>query len=289
MSMVPKGIENIYQAHKSRVWTMASIDHRHVATGSEDGTIRIWNFYQGICIHILSGHQLAVFSIISLDDGKLLSASKDGTMKLWDILSGRCCTVVTESSSILTLLKFGSYIASGSHPFIKIYRISDLSSYKPHKNAIATLNGHSNSVYCLANSEKFLVSGSKDFSIIIWDISSFAFMKRFFGHTSTVCDVTIKNETLISSSLDSTIRVWDTRSGDCLKVLNQHNGCIHSIIHHDKFFISAGRDSRIIGWDLNKFGILFNFEDQNAVIDVMMMENGCLIGGSVDGNISISN
>ena len=83
--MVPLGVD-IFKSHKARVWTMVIIDYQHVATGSEDGTIRIWNYYRGECIRILSGHSLAVFSILKLDDGTLVSASKDGTIKFCKII-----------------------------------------------------------------------------------------------------------------------------------------------------------------------------------------------------------
>jgi WD40 repeat protein len=93
MSVSPT-VERICLGHKDRIWTMTKIDEKHVATGSEDGTIRIWNFKIGTCVHILSGHFLAVFSLLTLENGTLVSASKDGTIRFCKlfklILRGHC-------------------------------------------------------------------------------------------------------------------------------------------------------------------------------------------------------
>jgi WD40 repeat protein len=190
----------------------------------------------------------------------------------------------------LTILKFGNFIASGSHPTINIYSIDQLMSSRSSKPSIATLNGHSNSVYCLSQNGKFLVSGSKDSSIILWNLSSFGFVRQFVGHQHTVCDVSLlDNERIVSSSLDSSVRVWDMKTAECIKIMKYHCGCVHSIFRHEKFFLSSGRDAKITAWDFKKFNPIFTISDQCAIVDVLLMHEGHLFGGCVDGRLFVWN
>jgi WD40 repeat protein len=60
----------------------------YLASGSYNGTIKIWNAKTGELISTLTGHTRAVISISYSPDGKyLVGSSKDGFINLWDIAS----------------------------------------------------------------------------------------------------------------------------------------------------------------------------------------------------------
>jgi hypothetical protein len=66
-----------------------------VASGHNDGTVRLWDAVSGKAIRTLAGHAGAVMSVaFSPDSHTLASGSYDNTVRLWDIATGRCLAIL---------------------------------------------------------------------------------------------------------------------------------------------------------------------------------------------------
>jgi WD40 repeat protein len=61
-------------------------DGRHLVSGDEDTTIRIWDLVTGKEVQRLNGHAGIVRSVaIALDGRPLVSGDEQGTVRLWEL------------------------------------------------------------------------------------------------------------------------------------------------------------------------------------------------------------
>ncbi|MCS7161473.1 MAG: WD40 repeat domain-containing protein, partial [Gemmatales bacterium] len=72
--------------------------------------------------------------------------------------------------------------------------------------------GHTGSVYSVAVTPdgKYVVSGSRDNTVRLWDLASGKEVRRFTGHTNWVLSVAVSHDGkyVVSGSEDKTVRVW---------------------------------------------------------------------------------
>ena len=130
-------------------------------------------------------------------------------------------------------------------------------------NAYGTyVSGHSEEIISIAVSEDstFLVTGSRDYTVRIWALSSSTQIGMLEGHTSPIRSLSIsKSGSLIASGCsDSTIKLWDSHSQSLIGTLLGHSNWITSLkfTPDESFLVSASLDGTIIIWDLSTLKLL---------------------------------
>ena len=91
VSQVSSGRKNrlFYEINGSKSSLAWDSDSTRLASGSGDGTIKVWHLKGAPGTVTLRGHTYEVLSVAWSPDGtRLASASMDGTVKLWDVASG---------------------------------------------------------------------------------------------------------------------------------------------------------------------------------------------------------
>ncbi|KAH8797309.1 WD40-repeat-containing domain protein [Flagelloscypha sp. PMI_526] len=100
---------------------------------------------------------------------------------------------------------------------------------------------------------KYIVSGSQDKALQIWDADSGKQLRVLEGHTWPVFSVAFSPDgnRLVSGSQDRTIRIWNTQSGEELRILDGHTDTVRSVnFSPDGQQIVSGSDDKTVRiWD----------------------------------------
>ncbi|MGA8448412.1 MAG: hypothetical protein WB766_24975 [Roseiarcus sp.] len=95
-----------------------SPDGARVATGSSDGTARLWDAATGAAIETLTGHNLLINAVAFSPDGKqLLTGSFDNTARLWDLATGETVATLVGHKDYVWAVAFspdGKRVLTGS-------------------------------------------------------------------------------------------------------------------------------------------------------------------------------
>ena len=76
-----------------------------MTSGSDSGTIRIWNVESGQCIKLLEGHKKSVIGIEKLTDEQIIISPNDGTIKLWNVDSGERLRTFTDIQYLVNFVE----------------------------------------------------------------------------------------------------------------------------------------------------------------------------------------
>ena len=92
------------RGHRGYVNALAfSPDSKHLLTGSDDGTARVWNARSGALERTLRGHEGTVRSVSYSDDGqRIATAGSDGTVRVWPADGGDAVILVGHEGPVNT-------------------------------------------------------------------------------------------------------------------------------------------------------------------------------------------
>ncbi|OAX35682.1 WD40 repeat-like protein [Rhizopogon vinicolor AM-OR11-026] len=207
------------QGHYFDMNTLAyAPDGQTIATGGDDGKLKVWSVQNGFCFVTFSEHTAPITDITFAKHGSVLfSASLDGTVRAFDLVRYRNFRTFTSPSPVqfssIAVDPSGEVVAAGSTDTFEVFMWSVQTG-----KLLDILAGHEAPVSTLAFSPtgaNQLASGSWDRTIRLWSI---------FGRSRAVEPLTLSSDVLsvafrpdgvelAASTLDGQITFFDVRSG----------------------------------------------------------------------------
>ena len=96
---------------------------------------------------------------------------------------------------------------------------------------IATLQGHTSFLTCLAVVGNKVYSGSDDKTIRVWDAERLEHIATLQGHTDAVSCLTVIGGKVYSGSRDKTIQVWDAERHEHVATLRGHTDAVSCLTY----------------------------------------------------------
>ncbi|KAJ3535234.1 hypothetical protein NM688_g7006 [Phlebia brevispora] len=192
-------------------------DGQNVATGGDDGKVKVWNTISGFCFVTFSEHSAAVSGVEFAKQGQVLfSASLDGTVRAFDLIRYRNFRTFTSPTpvqfSCLAVDPSGEVVAAGSADSFEVF----LWSVQTGK-LLDVLSGHEGPISSLAFSPtgNLLASGSWDRSVRVWNVFARSHAVEPYQLSGDVLAVAFRpdGKELAASTLDGQITFFDVALG----------------------------------------------------------------------------
>jgi WD40 repeat protein/DNA-binding XRE family transcriptional regulator len=247
-----------WQAHTDMTLALAlSPDEHTVASGSEDGSIKLWDIESGTLLW--SGwHTKVTLCLAFAPDGSLLaSGGSDGTVRLWEASLGTPIEDIPHPGPVFSLAwsPDGRLLASGD--VAGTIRLWERQQSRPAR-LWQTLSGHTTLVRGLtfAPDGSHLASASWDNTLKLWELASGRCLQTLVGHTERVQALAWSPDggTLASGGWDTTIRLWNGKLGSVRAVLLGHSGNVQSLAFtpESRHLLSGGDDGTLRLWEVER-------------------------------------
>ncbi|KAK2733737.1 hypothetical protein FQN57_001964 [Myotisia sp. PD_48] len=271
----------------SMVWLVAFSPDSRLVASVCDDTIMIWDLTTGLLQHTLEGHHASVVAF-SLDS--IASSSKDMTIKLWNPMTGELQHTLKGHSSPIRSLAFSldyQLLASGSED--GSIKLWGLMKGKPIGKPQRTLEGHSSSVISLAFSRDSLASASEG-GINLWDPTT-AEPQQILDNCTTYLSMSFSMDSrVLAASTCSGFTVWDLTTGKVQNiVIYSFDAPLVAISPDGQLLASAGLDSEIKLWDLSRGELRDTYRYNRDTVWSLAFspDSQLLASGFLDGGIKL--
>lgn len=155
-----------------------------------------------------------------------------------------------------------------------------LQSHKAEVSAVKIVNN------------KYIVSGSYDNTIKVWDLESGNLINTLDGHEGdiTALATTKNNKYIIASSLDLTISIWNFETSELVHLITEDSVALTLAVTSDNKFLVAGfRDCTVKIFDLENCSLVKTLVGHSDLVTsiAIVPDNSTIISGSWDKTIKV--
>ena len=270
-----------------------SPDGTALASGADDGTVKLWNVATGQNIATLI-HKARVNSVAFSPSGKVLaSGSGDLTLKLWDIATGTELTTI-QARKIFSAVAFspdGKTLAWSHGKTIKLWNIATQTDIATFEDPVFRINS-----IAFSPDGKTLASASHADGIVkVWDVETgnaidlgHTRLARFYNPISFSPD----GEIMASGALDGTVKLWDVVTGQNIGNLpaGERGSWVRFVLFSSDGRTIASRASRermTRLWNVTTQTMTGTLDDRSVVSWAFSPNSTILASGATDGTVKL--
>lgn len=263
-----------------------------VASSSIDGSIRIWNTYDGSCLHVVneeaSGHAVS-FDPMNSD---IIAFTSTLSVKIYNTRIKKCIMTLDDRTGTHTCVEYshdGKKILTTLGEEIKIWDATN-------GDSLQILKGHDSWVTCaiFSKDDRYIISSSDDRTVKLWNIETGECLKTFthMERVNSVCWGASKKY-IVSASREN-IFIWDIDTGEISQTIEAgvsrdidmtaYNDVNHVCFNSKENVLISSANSFIHFWDKDGQCDKTITNSSGPVNSFCISHNGLYVAASSYGN-----
>ncbi|XP_059501893.1 protein FAN isoform X3 [Stegostoma tigrinum] len=287
----------VYQQkiHKEAVTGIAvARNGTSVFTTSQDSTLKMFSKEKNMLQRSMSFSNMALSSCLLLEDTTVLCSSWDNNVYFYSVAYGRRQdTLMGHDDAVSKICWYNDHLYTSSwDSTVKVWKCAsaDLTNSKKNSCELMAELEHDAGVNTINLNPigTMLVSGSKEGTVSIWDLTTLSILYQVPCHLGTVNDVAFSPDSrhVLSAGEDCCLKVIDVQTGMLISTLptDQQQRCF---CWDGNTVLSGSQSGELLVWDLMAAKITEKIFAHSGAVTCIWMNEHCssIITGGEDKQI----